>query len=147
MRVATYRNVENQTETSALLAKQAALQSEIWTRAVSACHKQDAPASAAILMLPALNEMIDITTTRVVATQNHPPTIIFIMLGGLSLFSALLAGYGMSCGGRNWLPVITYAAVIAMTIFVILDLEYPRRGLIRVDAADRVLIELKQSMK
>jgi hypothetical protein len=32
-------------------------------------------------------------------------------------------------------------------VFVILDLEYPRRGLIRIDAADRVLIELRQSMK
>ena len=147
MRVATYRNMENKTETSARLTKQAVIQNEIWTRSVSACRHPNVPAAAAMLMLPALNEMIDITTTRVVATQNHPPTIIFIMLGVLSLFSALLAGYGMSCRGRSWLHVITYAAIISITLFVIMDLEYPRRGLIRVDSADRVLIELKQSMK
>jgi hypothetical protein len=147
MRVSTYRNMENPAETNARLAKQAVLQSEIWAKAVSACRKPNAPTSAAMLMLPALNEMIDITTTRVVATQNHPPAIIFIMLGGLSLLSALLAGYGMSCRGRSWLHVLTYAAIISITLFVILDLEYPRRGLIRVDSADRVLIELKQSMK
>jgi hypothetical protein len=30
---------------------------------------------------------------------------------------------------------------------VILDLEYPRLGLIRVDASDQMLIELRASMK
>jgi hypothetical protein len=30
---------------------------------------------------------------------------------------------------------------------VILDIEYPRSGLIRVDAADQVLVELRESMK
>jgi hypothetical protein len=147
IRVDTYRNMEDKTETSARLTKQTVIQNEIWTRSVSACRHPNVPAAAAMLMLPALNEMIDITTTRLVATQNHPPTIIFIMLGLLSLFSALLAGYGMSCRGRSWLHVITYAAIISITLFVIMDLEYPRRGLIRVDRADRVLIELKQSMK
>jgi len=147
MRVDTYRNVEDKPETKARLSKQAVIQNEIWTRSVSACRHPDVPASAAMLILPALNEMIDITTTRVVATQNHPPAIIFIMLGGLSLFSGLLAGYGMSCRGRSWLHVITYAAIISITLFVIMDLEYPRRGLIRIDTADRILIELKQSMQ
>ncbi len=146
MRVATYRNMENKAETSARLAKQAVIQNEIWTRSVSACRHPNVTA-AAMLMLPALNEMIDITTTRVVATQNHPPTIIFIMLGVLSLFCAMLAGYGMSCRGRSWLHVITYAAILSITLFVIMDLEYPRRGLIRVDSADSILIELRQSMK
>lgn len=147
LRIASYRNIENQADKKSLLALQTTLQDEIWTKAVAAGRKQNAPPSAAMLMLPALNEMIDITTTRTVATQNHPPTVIFAMLGGLSLFSALLAGYGMSCRSRSWLHVITYAAIISITFFVILDLEYPRRGLIRVDDADRVLIELKQSMK
>jgi len=31
-------------------------------------------------------------------------------------------------------------------VYVILDMEYPRFGLIRVDAFDQVLIELRQSM-
>jgi len=40
-----------------------------------------------------------------------------------------------------------FAAIISMTVFVILDLEYPRRGLIRIDAADNVLMEVRQRMK
>ncbi len=146
VRNAVYRNTEKQAITRAWLDKQGVLQREIWAKAVSACGRPEASRSASMLMLPALNEMIDITTTRAVAAQNHPPEIIFVMLGGLCLFSALLAGYGMSCRERSWLHLITYAAIISITVFVILDLEDPRRGLIRVDAADKVMMELRESM-
>ena len=40
----------------------------------------DAHPDAGKLLLPALNQMIDITTTRRMATQLHPPPIIFVML-------------------------------------------------------------------
>ena len=42
--------------------------------------------------------MIDITTTRTMASQMHPPTIIFTLLFGLALVASLLAGYGMAGG-------------------------------------------------
>ena len=32
-----------------------------------------------------------------------------------------------------------------LAIYVILDLEFPRRGLIRIDGEDKVLMELRQS--
>jgi hypothetical protein len=35
-------------------------------------------------LIPALNQMFDITTTRTMATQMHPPAINFIMLGVLA---------------------------------------------------------------
>jgi hypothetical protein len=53
-----------------------------------------------MLLLPALNAMLDITTTRTLMTRMHPPTIIFIMLFGLALASALLAGYS-TAGTRS----------------------------------------------
>lgn len=130
------------------LAKATALQGEIWTQAVAAGRMDGAPPAAAMLLLPALNEMIDITTTRTTAANLHPPTIIFAMLFGLALTSALLAGYGMA-GGRshNWLHIIGFAAVMAVAVYVIIDIEFPRLGLIRVDAFDQVLVELRASMK
>jgi hypothetical protein len=42
--------------------------------------------------------------------------------------------------------MIAFSAVIAATVYVILDLEYPRPGLLRLDAADRMLVELRESM-
>ena len=101
-----------------------------------------------MLLLPALNQMIDITTTRTMAGQMHPPMVIFVMLFGLALAGALLAGYGMAGGkSRDWLHMLGFAAVMAITVYVILDIEYPRLGLIRVDAFDQVLVEVRASMK
>jgi hypothetical protein len=92
--------------------------------------------------------MFDITTTRTEAMKNHPPLIIFVMIGALSLAAALLAGYGMAGGtSRSWIHFLGFAAVMALTVYVIVDIEYPRLGLIRVDDADRVLLELRESMK
>jgi len=100
-----------------------------------------------MLLLPALNAMIDITTTRTMAAQMHPPTIIFVMLFGLALASALLAGYGMaSATSRSWLHVLGFAAALAVAVYVIFDLEYPRFGMIRVDAFDQALVDLRESM-
>ena len=47
----------------------------------------------------------------------------------------------------SWTHMIVFAAVTAVTVYVILDIEYPRLGLIRVDAADQVLVELRENMK
>jgi hypothetical protein len=32
-------------------------------------------------------------------------------------------------------------------VYIILDLEYPRRGFIRIGAADPVLVELRDAMR
>jgi len=42
---------------------------------------------------------------------------------------------------------VGFAAAMALTVYVIVDIEYPRFGLIRVADADRVLLELRESMK
>lgn len=127
------------------LDRSVVLQGQIWTGAVAASRASQA---ATMLLLPALNQMIDITTTRLAATRMHPPLIIFLMLGGLVLVSALLAGYGMAAARqRSWLHMLTFSVVMAASIYVIMDLEYPRIGLIRVSSFDQVLLEVRQSMK
>ena len=124
----------------------AQLQRTIWQQSQAACRQPEAAASACQLLLPALNEMFDITTTRAMALKNHPPSIIFCMLAVLSLLSALLIGFGMSLNERrSWVHVLLLAVALSMTLYVIIDLEFPRLGLIRVDAADKVLMDLRSS--
>jgi len=36
---------------------------------------------------------------------------------------------------------------MALAVYVILDLEFPRLGLIRFDAFDQALVELRESMR
>jgi hypothetical protein len=144
-RIEAYRKLPDIEAAKTELSRSAAIQSEIWSEAVAAC-RTIVPQPAAMLLLPALNQMIDITTTRKVATQNHPPSIIFVMLVLLALLSALLAGYNMACSS-SMIHILVFAAILSFTIYVIFDLEYPRLGFIQIDAADQVLVEVRQSMK
>jgi len=145
-RLDVYRKVPDMAAVKEALTKVAQMQADIWRQAVAACRAAPTP-QATMLLLPALNAMIDITTTRTMAAQMHPPTIIFVMLFGLALASALLAGYGMaSATSRSWLHVLGFAAALAVAVYVIFDLEYPRFGMIRVDAFDQALVDLRESM-
>jgi hypothetical protein len=100
------------------------------------------------LVLSSMNEMIDIATTRLVSQQTHPPEVVFYGLGLLVMATSLLAGYGMAGSKkRSLMHTVVYAVIMASTLYVILDLEYPRFGLIRIDSADQVLVEVRSSMK
>jgi non-ribosomal peptide synthetase component F len=129
------------------LARAEKIQQEIWSRAVSASHN-DPTQNTARLLLPALNEMIDVTTARTIAMHTQLPLLIFTLLTGVALVSGLLAGYAMAKRrSRSWLHIVLYAVVIAVTIYSVLDLEYPRFGLIRIDAADKALLQLRDSIR
>lgn len=128
------------------LAASLRLQGEIWRQAVAGCQTVNSPASVT-LVLSAINNMIDITTKRTMATQIHPPRAIFLLLWAATLASALIAGYAMGANGtRSRIHMYSFAAVLALAIFVILNLEYPRLGLIRIDKFDQVLVDLRKSM-
>lgn len=129
------------------LTRAAHLQQEIWSDAVVA-SRNDSTNNSARLLLPAINEMIDVTTSRTIAMHTQMPSLIFILLGSIALMSGLIAGYAMAKrGSRSALHMVLYAAVIAVTVYTVLDLEYPRFGLIRLDAADKALLQLRDSIR
>lgn len=147
-RYRAYRQAADTAATAAMFAETARLQSEIWTRAVAALESQNMSPPRATLLLGALNEMIDITETREMATQNHPPVVVFLLLAFLSLVCSLLVGYATSQNAdRSWLHTLAFAAIISLTVYVIVDLEFPRVGLIRVDSADDVILEVRENMQ
>jgi hypothetical protein len=126
--------------------KYRALQQEIWSTAVAAA-RESGQIPAFTVLLPALNEMIDITTTRETAISLHTPLVVFVVVTVLALIGSVFAGYEMAGKARHWVHALGFAAVIAMALFVIVDLEYPRLGLIRVDATDSVLYDVRRSMQ
>lgn len=146
-RLSVYRKLPDLAASQAEMSRATALQGQIWSRAVAGCKELNSPAVTS-LVLASLNEMIDITTTRTVALRSHPPAIIFIMLLLLLLACSLLAGYGMSAGkAHNWLHMVGFAFIMAIAVYVIIDIEFPRVGLVRIDYVDQVLLDLRNSMK
>lgn len=145
-RLAIYRRLPDLAAAQQELRTSEGLQAEIWSKSFAAC-RDGGPPACSIQLMPALNAMFDITTARTAAVRMHPPAVTFWLLFGLSLGCALLAGYSMASGQRRkWTHMIVFAAVTALTVYVILDLEYPRLGLIRIDAFDQVLVDVRASM-
>jgi hypothetical protein len=145
-RTAIYHKLPDVQAAKIELARSKALQDAIWEKAVAAARAAGEP-QAALLLLPALNEMIDVTTTRTVALQTHAPAAVLWLLCGVALAGALLVGHSLAgVEARSWVEVIVFAAVLAATIYVIVDLEHPRAGLIRIQAVEQLLADLLHGM-
>lgn len=146
-RLAVYRKFPDIEAAVAELRRATALQGDIWAQAVAALRTEGGQ-HAIMLLLPPLNEMFNIATTRTMATRMHPPTIIFIMLAILPLTGSLLAGYSTATGKRrSWTHMVGFAVIMAGTVFVILELEFPRLGFVGFDAIDHALVEVRDSLK
>jgi hypothetical protein len=122
------------------------LQREIWKQSTAAATAPGANADATKLLLPALNNMIDITHTRKNTFNLHPPEVVFLLLFLFSGGAAFLGGYSMALHGRSWFHMFALAVAVTLTIYATLEIEYPRRGLIRLRDTDKTLIELRNSM-
>ena len=145
-RIAVYRTFSNSglEAAKAEYARSTALQQDIWTQAVAACRETP---SATVVVLPALNAVFDIATTRLAATQMHPPGVVYVVLALISLVCGFLAGYEMGAtevASRSHMIVL--ALVLSFTFYVILDFEYPRLGFIRIDDFDNLLVQVRASM-
>jgi hypothetical protein len=119
----------------------------VWTQAVAAVTVPSGE-RARLVLLPALREMFVAVERERLGRRIHPPTIIYLMLGLTALAAALLGGYAFaSTPTRNWTYMIGVAAAVSISTYVILDLEYPRIGLVRVDPLDQVLVDLHKSLR
>jgi hypothetical protein len=129
------------------LRKIGEVRTEVWEGAVNACGKMPTTAPCT-LILPALNEAFEAAHNRAGANERHPPRIIYIMLFALGLGGSLLAGFGMGASKRRSIVhMATFAAALAVTLFIITDIEFPRQGLISVDYFDKFLEQVLNSRK
>jgi hypothetical protein len=146
-RIRTYELIPDMRSASAEYDRTQVLQAEIWNQATRGVTKSPNTLSG-MQLLPALNSMFDITNTRTAVLQFHPPVVIFVMLLVMALVSSLLVGYQMAAfEKRSWLHIVLFIISISLTCYVILDIEYPRMGLIRVDAVDSVLRDVREGIR
>lgn len=128
------------------LAGSERLQKQIWALAVPAAGESASP-QATMLFLSSLNTMFDIATTRAEATRLHPPRVIFTLIGVLVLACSVFAGYDMAVRPRiHPLHSVLFAVVLSATVYLIVDLEYPRFGFVQIRDSDEALIDLRRSL-
>jgi len=121
------------------------LQASLWERASSLGRDKDNLHRTA-QMIPGLNAMFDIASTRTAATLDKVPEIIFYLLFLISITASLMVGYA---GGikPDWTMVLSFSLMISMTVYLIVDLDRPRKGAITMDTANEQIVQLKSMFK
>jgi hypothetical protein len=109
------------------------LQEQLWLQAAAAAEAD--PRSVSVgLLLHAMNELIDVKGERDAALANHVPESVLILLFGFAVLTSGVLGYGSGLAGARALGTVAILSVpITLVILVIVDLDRPGRGLIRVN--------------
>jgi hypothetical protein len=104
--------------------------------------------AAPILLVPVINQMIDITTARIVSIRTRLPALVKVLLFALALTSSAVIGFAMGTQRRRSpVPVAIFSLIVSATIYTVLDLDSSRSGLIRLDAAQQALQDLQSEIK
>ncbi len=108
------------------------LQQQLWTIALRASEADPRPTTTG-LFIQAVNDLIDAYGRRHAALQKHVPQVVFILLFAVFVIAGAILGYaGGLMGSRPLVATVAMAMLIVLVIFLIIDLDRPRRGLIRV---------------
>jgi hypothetical protein len=108
------------------------LQKEFWARAVAYGQKDPSPVRAGLL-LQSLNQAIDLESARRMALQNHVPASVIYVNGIVGLLAAMVVGYAFGLNGRRQIfSMCVLALAITLVLAVIIDLDRPRSGFIRI---------------
>jgi len=77
----------------------------------------------------------------------HPPGSDICHPALLASASSLIAGFGMGdTGKRQWLHTLVYAAALTVSVYTIIDIEFPRFCIIRTDSYDQALVNQRKGM-
>ncbi len=146
-RIELYRQSGEDVATVRGRAATAAIQAQIWREANAACPPADCPAATANLVYASLNTMFDLATKQMISTRLHPPEIVFAMLFVLALVGTFLIGFDLAgVKPKAWAHILTLPVLLSLIFFVILDVEFPRRGVIRLDDYDQLFTAIRARM-
>ena len=121
---------EGREQIEPLLAKVSGLHERMWKAAIKATQG-NAPLMAVVL--PPINDVIDLHSVHLAMARRHLPIPIMTLLLGTALISIGIVGFGNGRVGRRFSVLDSvYAAVLALALWMTIDLDYPGIGLIRV---------------
>lgn len=128
----------------ALGAQASRAQDAIWAQAKKALEAEPNPATSG-LFVQAVNDMFDQQAKRDAILVRHVPELVLLLLYVTFLMAGSIIGLSAGVAGhRPSFASHVLVMLIVVLVFIILDLDRPRRGLIVVD--HKPLTSLQQSM-
>lgn len=97
------------------------------------------------MLVQSLNQVIDLDATRWKALNDHVPDSVIYVNALVGLLAAMLVGYTYGLSGRRQLfSMFVLALAITIVLSVIIDLDRPRSGFIRV--SQQPMIDLQHDL-
>jgi hypothetical protein len=120
---------EGRDQIEPLLAKVRGLHERMWRSAVKATQ-DNAPLMAVVL--PPINEVIDLHSAHLAMARRHLPIPIMTLLLGAAALGVGIIGFGNGRVGRRFSVLdAVYGVVLAVALWMTIDLDYPSIGIIR----------------
>ncbi len=118
------------------------LHPQLWRTAVAGVRKLPRVDPT---ILPPLNEVIDLHTTRTTLMRRHLPVPVVVVLCVIAFVAIAAVGYGNGLRGRrHFIMTNTLAILIATVLWISIDLDFPRSGILQID--QRPMTELMKSI-
>lgn len=127
-----------------LLHQAKLMEAQLWNHAVRAAELDKSVVTSG-LFIQSLNELIDTSATRDAALNRQVPEIVlFLMLATIVLTTATLGYASGIAGHRVTLAAFVLVILIALVVYLIIDLDRPRRGAIQV--SHESMLNLQQTI-
>jgi hypothetical protein len=111
-------------------ARTAALQADMWSAVKAPALAQPTPLSA--LAVAGMNDVINSQGYTQAAWWNRIPFSAWLLVVTIAMCATLLVGIGTKRSGTVPRVLLVLPLVIALALFLIADIDSPRRGIIRV---------------
>ncbi len=119
---------------------------KIWKQATQLSQQSNFD-NRSIQMIASLNNMTDALTKREASRIANVPESILWLLFLLALIGSFIVGYASNAKKINWIVIVLYSLMTVMTIYLILDLDRPRRGLISTNITHHNMEKLLDSFQ
>lgn len=128
-----------------LLERAATTTEQLWQLALKAAEQDGRPVTSG-LFIQSLNDMIDAYGKRDAALNRHVPEVVFFLLFLTFLMAGVIHGYANGIEhNRASFPTVMMVALIVLLVFLIIDLDRPRRGFIQVNQQSMEDLQLSMS--
>jgi uncharacterized membrane protein (Fun14 family) len=122
-----------------------AMHARMWTQ-IGALSKDDPRSYPNLLMTTSINDVIDLAEKRIIALHNQVPWVIWMLLSISVIMGSAVMGLRCGLSQRRLMGVTAFFVVLmCLTLYVIMDLDQPRRGVIRV--SQEAMLDLRHSLK
>jgi hypothetical protein len=145
-RISYYEAKIDENKIQESLVKADIISQRIWKRAALLSQDPKTSLVSSVQMIPALNNMIDIVTTRDELRTAHIPDSIIWLIISLAIISSFVLGFGIGKNKILWVTIWCFFLVMSISIYFILDLDRPTQGINTINVTNQKIVDIRKML-